>query len=72
MEELRQPEVGFPQLGRLVLPIGLTRPRRRMTFRVQRNPDARETQITREPQQVDCVSQVPSGNSSDADSGGSP
>ena len=50
MEELRQPEVGLPQLGCLVLPVGLTRRRRRMTFRVQRHPDAREVQITRDPQ----------------------
>jgi hypothetical protein len=61
MEKLRQPEVGLPQLGRLMLPVGLTRRRRRMTFRVQRHPDARETQLTRQPHQLNRVSQVPRG-----------
>ena len=32
-----------------------------MTFRVQRYPDARKTQITREPHKLNRVSQVPLG-----------
>jgi NADPH:quinone reductase-like Zn-dependent oxidoreductase len=61
MEELREPEVGLPQLGCLVLPVGLTRRRRWMTFRVQRHPDAREARVTREPHQLNRVSQIPLG-----------